>query len=646
MIINDSSSYKVYFDSSRRELSFAAKELQHYLGKIFKTDFEISDDPSSDFYLALFDDAKAVRKMSRMEIVTKNDKESYVIIIDDNQISFYGGRPRAILYAVYDFLHNNLGCEFAVSADSLEKIPQKSYVNIFKSSRMESPAFPQRGFGFHTDTCVDVGFYERFIDWLAKLRYNRIQINIRLWEQMADRLRPAIEARDLDLDLGIHSLNFFLPESKYYDEHPEWYADVENRFGRQLRFSCLDSLPEIIRSIISFLKKHPGIKYLGLWPLDGTDFDASEIASGKMGYIVLNYVNAIAEKLAKEFPCLIIDHLAYVGYASPPENIAPHPNIMTSVCHYWDRNFTQPINDAWYGRERVSFESSKEKALQKFHPLRNHRHCCEDLRGWIELGSSIVFSYYTDLNLSCHNIFDISEVIQEDMKYYHALGANGSLACYCMHEEFLWFFREIHTLGEALWNPYFDVELHQAKLLEAVFEEATDDMLSFYANLNALHNKPLLPGFRLVDLLSRGIIPSYELSGYYPPIHEATLRQVEDKFSHVEKFLCRALESANSAIIKERVKNIKSNLDMQKSFALLGCHVLMAFAFRREAASGKIEENEADKNAISMCAEALNILEDLACRYKKKIQKSPGLEKKINSYRNALKKDFPTLLPK
>jgi len=640
MLINNSNSYKISFNSSRDELNFAAQELQNYLKKIFKTDFSFSDNLSSDFHLALFEDAKDIQ-----ELVPDDSPESYIIIINDKRVSFYGNRPRTLLYAVYDFLRHELACEFAISADKLENIPELTSINIPTACRLESPAFPQRGFGFHTDTCVDVDFYENFIDWLAKLRYNRIQINIRLWEQMAEKLGSAIEARDLDLDLGIHSLNFFLPESKYYEEHPEWYADVENRFGRQLRFSCLDSISEISQSITSFLKKHPCVKYLGLWPLDGTDFDSSEIESGKMGDIVLNYVNTITEKITNEFPDLIIDHLAYVGYASPPENITPHPSITTSVCHYWDRSFTQPINDFWYGRGRFAPDSSKEKARKKFHPLRNHRQCCEYLCGWQELGDTMVFSYYPDLNLSCHNIFDISEVIQNDMKYYHAIGAKGSLACYCMHEEFLWFFREVHILAETLWNPDIDLEPLNVRLLNAVFEDVSEEMSSFYKSLDKLHNKALLSGFRLADILSRGIVSTYELSGYYIPTHKATVKQIEEKFLIIENLLYRAQENAANETVKMRVENIIFNMDMQKSFALLGCHVLMAFAFRKEAKSGKIEEKEADKQAISMCSEAFNIFNTMALKYVDEIEKSPGLKRKINSYRSALEKDFPSMLP-
>ncbi len=639
MIINNLSNYTISFNNSREELSFAAKELQSYLGKIFKTDFKFSDKPSGDFHLSLFDDAEHIQ-----DLIPDDSSESYIIVIDNRRVSFYGNRPRTLLYAVYDFLRAELACEFAISADKLEKIPEQASLNIPTSCRVESPAFPQRGLGFHTDTCVDVDFYENFIDWLAKLRYNRIQINIRLWEQMAHRLGPFIQDRDLDLDLGVHSLNFFLPESKYYAEHPEWYADVENRFGRQLRFSCLESIPEISRSIIAFLEKHPDVKYLGLWPLDGIDFDSRELASGEMGYIVLNYVNSITEKIIKKFPDLIIDHLAYVGYVSPPDNIKPHPAITTSVCHYWSRNFTQPINDFWYGRGHFASDCSKEKAQKKFHPLRSHRQCCEDLCGWRELGSSIVFSYYPDLNLSCHNIFEISEVIQDDMRYYNAIGVKGSLACYCMHEEFLWLFREMHVLGETLWNPEVNMDQLNNSLLNAVFEDAAGDMRNFYASLNELHNKALLAGFRIADIL-RSIVTTYELSGYYIPIHEATLAQVEEKFLRVENILSRALKNANNTDVIKRIENIIFNLDMQKSFTLLGCHVLMAFAFRKEAALERIEAEEADKQAFSMCAEAFCIFDKMASKYAKEIEKSPGLKRKINSYSSALKDDFPTMLP-
>lgn len=652
MLISSSCSYEISFYGNAEALSFPAEELQKYMTDIFKSSFQISNGifkSSPAFRLGLFRDPAVSQELSSCNIdfqdMLISDKESYVILIADDSVSFLGNRPRAVLYAVYDFLRNELGCEFAVSADNFEFIPVLKEKRLRISQRMETAAFPVRGLGFHTDDNIDTDLYSGMIDWLAKLKYNRIQLNIRLWEKLSDKIAPLIKERDLDLDLGVHSLGFFLPPARYYENHPEWYAKTDNRFGRQLKFSNLDSISTAVSNITSFLKKTPDLKYLGLWPLDGTAFDPEEISSGEMGDIVLHYVNTVTKAVSPEFPELVIDHLAYVGYVSPPKKTVPNPKIMTSVCEYWDRNFSQTIYDAWYGRGKSASEKAKEKGAKVFNPYRSHRECCEDLFGWIDIGDSIVFSYYTDLNLSTLNIFDIWDLIQQDMQYYHAVGALGSLTCYCMHEEYIWFYREVHALGAFLWNPFANSAKVNEKLIKAVFGNAGDAMRGFYSSLDDLHNKPLFAGFHPADLLG-GIIPAYMLSGYNPKIHDLVLGQFDKRWNESVSFLDDAMRKTDlEEKTKEYLSDIKFNMEMQRTFIHLGCHVMCAFAYREMALKGKLDKDKSDKAALEMCGEAYRIFKDFVEYNNKRINRSKGLSRKMQSYRSALEKDFPTISP-
>lgn len=651
MIINNTRKYNINFRNVDN-LGFAAKELQAYCQKVFNTEFELlsnSDAIKSEFNLGLLTDPEVVAKLSKhgVDIAAFQDteKENYIILVTDEDVCFYGDRPRSVLYAVYDFLKDELGCEFAISVDDFEYIPQLQNIDLQISKRVETAAFAVRGLGFHTDDYVNIDLYSKMIDWLTKLKYNRIQFNIRLWDKLSDKLGPMIEDRDLDLDLGVHSLGFFLSPDDYFEKHPEWYVDIDNRFGRQLKFSNLDSVHTATANIIDYLKKTPNVKYLGLWPLDGTAFDPDDIASGKMGDIVLAYVNSVAEEITKVFPDLIFDHLAYVGYVAPPKETVPNSEVMTSVCHYWDRNFTQPIYDSWYGKKNNASEISQEKAANNFSPLRSQRECCEDLCGWIDIGDTIVFTYYSDLNLSAHNVFDIWNVIQQDMQYYHAVGAKGSLACYCMHEEYVWIYREIHAMAAFQWNPYASSAEINRKLLKTVFAEAGDEIAKFYKSLDALHNKPLFAGFHTADL-HRGIIPTYNLSGYNIKLHNLVLEQFDNRWNKSVACLDNAMRIAGSSKkIKEYIDELKFNMIMQKAFVHLGCHVLCAFSYRELSANGKINPEQANKMALEMCDKALQIFNSFMEQNNERIALSKGLIKKMQAYKSALEQDFPTMLP-
>jgi hypothetical protein len=633
-------------------LQFAADELHRYWNRIVPENSKSAGrhGPHIAFHLGLFDEsgvqAELLEHGFSVEQIKKSGDEAYVILVEKDKVCLYGGRPRAVLYAVYDFLRDSCGCEFAISVEGLERVPVMQKLKLKPVQRLESPAFPVRGFGFHTETCIDSDFYFRTIDWLCKLKFNRIQLNVSLWEKLADALGPVLAERDLDLDLGIHSLNYFLPDTKYFEMHPEWYAAPKSRHGHQLRFSNLDSVPLVAENAMRLIQSTPSLKFLGLWPLDGICFEPDEIASGEMGDKVLGYVNAVTKLITAEHPDLVIDHLAYVGYVSPPKHVQPHPNIMTSVCHYWDQNFTQPICDAWYGRGRTASTELKEQARRNFSPCRTHAECCRDLAGWVRLGPSIVFSYYVDDNLSGQNIFDISRVIQMDMQYYRALGVKGGVTCYCMNTDYLWFFREIHELAEFQWNPDADWKQRDVKLMDAVFGSAGSEMLRFYGGLDELHNQPLLGGFRLADLF-RGIPATYSLSGYNPDLHTVILQQIDDRMNAVTRILDAATKAADREIVRKRVAGIRVNFVMQQSFARLGCHVLAAFGCRELAATGSNPEKEAlEARALELHDQALRIFNDWVAEFERSSPEWHSLSGKIKAYRVALEKDFRGIQPK
>jgi hypothetical protein len=573
------------------------------------------------------------------------ERESYVIDIRETSVLFAGSRPRAVLFAVYDFLRQELGCAFALpDAGREEPLPSRHAVALPLSLRRETADFACRGNGFHGEGAHPAAEYIRWIDWMAKMRFNRVQMHVSQWEAMAAEVYPEFTKRDLDLDLGIHGLNHFLPEARYFGDHPDWYASIENRWGRQIRFSNLASVATVSENILAFLKRHPGVAWLGLWPLDGTAFHPDDVASGRMSDLVLDYVNRVADSVGAVFPELRFDHLAYIGYAAPPRQTRPRAGITTSFCHYWDRNFTRPIYDAWYGRKRFAGGESLEKARRNFHPMRHHRECCEQLAGWVDLGRTLVFCYYADLNLSAQNIFDLPPLIQKDLQYYRALGVDGLLNCYCFHEEIPWFYRDLHALADLMWDVDCDWRSREAALLQTVFGAAAPAMGRFYASLNGLQNEPLWCGCSLADLF-RGLLPAYELAGYLPRLHAPTLEQIESRFALTLGWLDEALSLAGgAAIMLDRIAGIRLNVVHQQVFARLGCRVLLGFHYGHAGHQGRMDRVEAHAKGTAALAEALRIFNEWTTGYAADKPAWVHLERKIQAYRAALETDFPGMI--
>jgi hypothetical protein len=272
--------------------------------------------------------------------------------------------------------------------------------------------------------------------------------------------------------------------------------------------------------------------------------------------------------------------------------------------------------------------------------MRTHAECCRDLAGWVRVGPAAVFTYYVDHNLSGQNLFDTPRVIQADLRYYQALGVQGSVTCYCMDPHFPWFFRDLHALAACLWDPEVDWAARDVALLKGFFGSAGSAMRAFYASLDGLHNQPLLNGFRLAELF-RGIPTTYQLSGYNPDLHEAVLRQVEERMSGVLALLDAALAAADRPEIRERVAGIRVNFVMQQAFARLGCHVLAAFGCRDLAAGRTGPEKAAmEARALALHNEALRVFNDWVADFERSAPDWASLAGKIKAYRVALEKDF------
>jgi hypothetical protein len=238
-------------------------------------------------------------------------------------------------------------------------------------------------------------------------------------------------------------------------------------------------------------------------------------------------------------------------------------------------------------------------------------------------------------------------VIRQDMRYYQAIGAKGTLACYCMHKEFSWIYREINAMGRFQWNPEANPAKLNTKLLNAVFggPEVADEIGKFHGSLHSLHDKPLYGGFHPSDLL-RGILPTYDLAGYDVELHSANLALFDERWARSERFLCRAFERSDAAKPEWRIiEELMFNLLMQRAFVHLGCDVLCALGHRALAAKGEMNPEEADVKAKSLCVEALKILDGFYAEFADRIEDSRGLNRKVQSYKSALEKDFPTMTP-
>ncbi|MCL4217072.1 MAG: DUF4838 domain-containing protein, partial [Candidatus Hydrogenedentes bacterium] len=356
--------------SAAEPVQFAATELCKYFGEatgLF---------PETQTVASLANENVLILTQSDMEEMdlrhpADDDEDAYRIYSTGNgALAFAGRSPRAVLYAVYDFLENELGYRwyFPYPEDKVTPRLSSEALNALLAKQMDreaTPAFSFREREFRdvmplneqTDTRI-----VQQIDWWAKLRMNRFLLNFGyaldegLWKRWKATLIPEIKKRGLLLGLGEHgSYPLFLPPARYARNHPEWYCDIDGRRvpgfqipdGGWAQFctSNPDAVNAYLNNFAAFIGANPEVDFYYPAPNDVSKW--CECALCRDVSIADRYMrldNQIAVMFERVKPGTRIMHLAYANHRLPPENTLPHPMIDVDIA-CWGRDLAYPLCD-------------------------------------------------------------------------------------------------------------------------------------------------------------------------------------------------------------------------------------------------------------------------------------------------------------
>lgn len=259
--------------------------------------------------------------------------EGYAIAVKGDDIYLVGGKSRGIINAVYALLEEDLGCRwYAVDqARGVEAnmIPRANVLTFRPVPRHFVPTLEMR----------DPYYWNAWDgNWSLRNRTNSDKAVVP--EKWGGRFTYA---------LFVHTYNDLVPPGQYFDEHPEYYSEVDGK--RQPIQLCLTN-PEVLRITIEnvkkFLRENPGSNVISVSPNDGYGYcecakcKAVDDAEGTKAGTLLQFVNAVADVIAPEFPGVKVSTLAYLGTFMPPKTIKPRPNVAIQICtdsHAWPYPF-------------------------------------------------------------------------------------------------------------------------------------------------------------------------------------------------------------------------------------------------------------------------------------------------------------------
>ncbi|MBU0715683.1 MAG: DUF4838 domain-containing protein [Verrucomicrobia bacterium] len=324
-------------DASAPEV-FAAEELSKYVEKMSGVKLSIAKDNEAvtNENLIFIGTLKSNDKIQ--EIVKKKeinadklnkDQDGFIIKTIGNKMVLMGNNPRSALYSVYAFLERQ-GC--------LWPAPGEDYVPAIKNIRIQDvDVTEQADLGYRI--CYGGGFNSiAWVDWLAKNRCNWIQFyggsSPSLEEWKKQNIDMELKRRGTKVAFGLdYTVTLFLPASKYYKEHPEYYALMD---GKRIRSMVCVSNPDVIRleaeNIIEFLKNNPEIGMITLSACDGYNWCDCEQCM-KLDSPVIKCVrnpkqrstsnshaifqNEVLKRVNKVFPDIKFNPTAYAAYAEP-----------------------------------------------------------------------------------------------------------------------------------------------------------------------------------------------------------------------------------------------------------------------------------------------------------------------------------------
>lgn len=539
----------------------SAKELQKYLKKISGAKLKI--------VRSFPDCGPAICIAERQHVDFEQTKmmkpESVMRIFDKGRMFLIGGDARGTLLGIYDFLVKQLGCIFA--QPDVEYIPVKENIEISEEFYYHQPFIKIRyiiggGDMKLVDWCAKVGMSHSVIpqsDKTPEFQGERELLSeeiARFWVEQAIQLRG-----ESGLCVGGHACESIMPPSKYFQQHPEYFAYNPEQKPDALHmvkngrdsFGICWTHPEVkkifIDYFLNFFRKHPYVKRFTFFPNDGQGpcfcdscMKVEKPWKGKVAHqlqYTKNYVlfaSDIAKAVAKEFPDVRIEVGSYSGHTELPDDFDEKlpENLDVLFCIFerkWDRALDDPPSDEELRKTLAETTvSSYERDAKKYtiYP--------EIFRKWRKhiTGSFRYYDYLTSTLGSMGMLFPVSKGAVRTIKFLKQEGFDG-YGSQWFNAPLMWasYGLSLYVTSRAMWDGDFTWEQFAQEYCRAMFGESEKPMFEYYQTLeNSARNVRFGMG-----------IP--EILQIFDP----------DTYSMCKKYLNQAMSIAKTSKIRKRIKN-------------------------------------------------------------------------------------------
>lgn len=354
------------------------------------------------------------------------------------------GGQRGVLYAVYTFLEDHLGCHWYTQ--KCTAVPTRGERRVDKLALTYVPIFEYR---------EQVSFSANDPDWAVRNKYLG----------RAELLNDARGGGFGFMEAG-HSFYYWVPPSKYFKEHPEYFSMIKGERkanGAQLCLSNPEVENIVVQRIDEEFNRYPWFKIASVSQMDWAGYcecpqcAAVDAEEGSPSGSILRFVNRVAERIEKTHPDKLIHTFAYQYSRQAPRLAKARQNVVVQLCSI-ECNQGRPLNDP------------DDKLNAPF---------AKDLKEWMQVSKRLyIWDYAADFqhqwlqpnlwtrkaNLHLFAASNVRGVMQQQVY----------LCTHELQEERTW------LLAKLLWNPAADDKALFAQFLEAYYGPAAGPVARYY----------------------------------------------------------------------------------------------------------------------------------------------------------------------
>jgi len=403
--------FQVKVLSDKPSLTFAKEQITQILPQLSGT----NTTPTASAWTLNLDIANPALKSQNLTQEKLGD-DGYLITKDANGILITGYTGRAVLYGVFELIHQATG--FTWMRPLIGSTPVSPILNATINMPLPytgQPAFNERGLTtsytyWKTDNLP-------ILNWLIHNGLNMNALNTANFVSGA----AAREERGMPLHIHGHAFGFLVPPGEYGKTHPEYFSLIDGKRKISSRNSqlCLSN-PAVVALIVQkfnkMLAEQPSLQEVGLGPNDGTSgwcqcdkcaaMDSPKdmhqpFIHGERSYSTryIKFANEVARELKKQHPNIRIHVYAYSNYIAPPD-CEVDPALDVEFCTMY-RCTVHALNDP---------NCPRNAAFNRY------------LQGWMAKTHHIfIRDYYLMVGSGSARAMPTSlYTLQKDLQYYHS----------------------------------------------------------------------------------------------------------------------------------------------------------------------------------------------------------------------------------